>query len=309
MKISISPKELDLLIAEIEKQPELLNTDFINKHYCNNSHTVISNPFDDTITNKIIKAIYDNVGYSVIRMGDGEMNILSYAQYTQFPELSYLTAKKSVFKREHSFNVTKTWLLILQKMMETAINEADIVGVLGLWRPNSISSNQFISTLNTNIRGKWGQWTGLSYMKKLSESGLFKNKIISSAHLYFNVISNLNRLFQHAKVIYLITNKVEVKEILTKKYNNTFRLIYTPETKRPLVNSEPEFLSNTIEKLPLNMKNTLTLVGSGPWSEYYCTWIKRRNGVAVDIGSGFDLILGIKLRPVHKKVDINLQLK
>jgi hypothetical protein len=40
------------------------------------------------------------------------------------------------------------------------------------------------------------------------------------------------------------------------------------------------------------MAGTLCLVGAGMWAELYWTWIRRRGGVAVDIGSGMVLLAG-----------------
>jgi hypothetical protein len=43
-------------------------------------------------------------------------------------------------------------------------------------------------------------------------------------------------------------------------------------------------------------------VGAGPWAKIYCGWIKRRGGVAVDLGSGFDLLEGKLTRSIHKEL-------
>ena len=55
--------------------------------------------------------------------------------------------------------------------------------------------------------------------------------------------------------------------------------------------------------LDRSLAGTLVLVGAGPWSEFHCTWVKERGGVAVDFGSGFDLLAGAATRPIHHKID------
>ncbi len=50
------------------------------------------------------------------------------------------------------------------------------------------------------------------------------------------------------------------------------------------------------------MRGCFCLVGAGFWAEIYCTWIKQRGGVAIDIGSGFDLLDGTAPRPVHRSL-------
>ena len=64
----------------------------------------------------------------------------------------------------------------------------------------------------------------------------------------------------------------------------------------------PEFLHDVENQLPEDLQGCLCLVGAGIWSEIYCTWIRQRGGVGVDIGSGFDLLAGKVTRPVHRGV-------
>ncbi len=305
--LSVPDLELNLFIKLIKRKPDLFDTIYLTKYYKKTSKKIIPDPFSKNISNLIINYIQKNKPMSVIRMGDGEMNLLTYTQYPQLPELSFQTAVESVRKRQHSFVVNKSWLFIFEQMMNTAINEADILGVLGFWRPNELNAEQFIPTISKNIRGRWGQWTGLDYINKLSQQNIFANKVLASAHLYFSVIQNLKTIYKQEKKIYLITNQYQVIEKLSAQYpENQFSLIREPISKRPLSNVEPDFLYNVMSKLPKDMSGSLTLIGAGPWSEFYCTWIKRRAGVAVDIGSGFDLLLGKQLRPVHEKINFKI---
>jgi hypothetical protein len=67
--------------------------------------------------------------------------------------------------------------------------------------------------------------------------------------------------------------------------------------------NRPTFLFKIFAALPQDMSGCLCLIGAGPWAEIYCTWVKQRGGVALDIGSGFDLLDGKLLRPIHKLLD------
>ena len=62
----------------------------------------------------------------------------------------------------------------------------------------------------------------------------------------------------------------------------------------------PNFLASFEKMLRHDLAGSLVLVGAGPWAEFYCTVAKQRGAVAVDIGSGFDLLSGRNTRPFHR---------
>lgn len=303
--------EINQFVKIVNQKEFLLDTRYVRCKYKKHVKKFISNPFDKTVSKIIIRFLKKNKPMSVIRLGDGEMNLLSLSYYKQFPKISNYAADYSVRAQSHSFNVSKSGLFLLEQMMMTAVKEADIVGTLGHWRPKDepIKAKSFFSKLqrNQNLRAMWGHWTGIDFVLDLHSTGFFKNKVLTSAHLYFSVLKNLSLIFKYVSVVYLITDQHEVKHLLEQKYKeNTFHLIKEPSTGRPLLNNDAVFLENIMQKLPSNMKGTLTLIGAGIWSEYYSTWIKRRGGVAVDLGSGFDLLLNKKNRRIHQNVDFKL---
>ncbi|WP_324281903.1 hypothetical protein VKI21_17545 [Cyanobacterium aponinum UTEX 3222] len=94
-----------------------------------------------------------------------------------------------------------------------------------------------------------------------------------------------------------------------KKYPNiNFEYIEVGKWEN-LLSQYPSFLLSVYSMLPKNMKGTLSLIGAGPWSEIYCTWIKKKGEVAVDIGSGFDLLDGDLTRPIHHLIETDKKQK
>lgn len=290
------------------QKPELLDPNHIISCYQPNCSKLFSEPVSSGLVQVIINALRNQLPFSVIRMGDGEMNIMTYSDYPQLPTMSSQAVKLSIHKREQSFKATHEWMFVLEKLMKSAVREADVIGVLGLWRTNkNLTTQQFKEKLAKNIRGRFGHWVGLDYMTGLAQQGLFKQQIITTAHLYFSVNNQLSEILKHVQDVFLITGTTKAYDVLSLRQPcNRFHLITLPETGRPLKNTGPYFFSETMNQLPSDMSGTLTLIGAGPWSEYYCSWVKQRGGVAIDIGSGFDLLVGNKVRPVHQKVDISI---
>lgn len=296
----IDTLEISLFKELVSNNISLLSTEYIKSIYNKNTLKSITDPFHKDIINFIIQRLKNNIPTSVIRLGDGEMNLLAYSNYPELPNLSRFAALSSIAEQKHTFEPSKTWLTVFEHMMMSAVLEADMIGILGFWRPH-IKANNFIQEITHNPRGYWGQWIGLDHILSLHAQLLFKTKIVTSAHLYFSVLKYIDRLLNQVQNVYLITNKKKVLPYLQQKFpKNNFKLIFEPISVKNNLNNEPYFLSEIDKQFPKNMNNSLTLVGAGLWAEFYCTWVKRRGGIAVDIGSGFDLLVGHSVRPIHR---------
>ncbi len=303
--MSIPQKEIDIVLSSIHRHPEYLDTAFIHKAYSAFKLNIFPNPFSRDIVDIAIDALKNKTALSIIRIGDGEANILTYSKYPDTPELNQTASKQIIAMQQDSFLVNKYWMLYLQEMMIGAILQADIIGVIGLWRPRKPTTNIIAEAFIKDHRGISGHWRAIDYLLKLASQDYLKQKTIASAHLYFSVLENLSDLARSAKNILIISNRKTILGQLKKRYPN-FQIDHInigcdrEETQR-----EPRFLFSLHEKLPTDMSACLCLIGAGPWSEIYCSWVKQRGGVAIDIGSGFDLLDGETTRPVHNMLSLN----
>ena len=71
------------------------------------------------------------------------------------------------------------------------------------------------------------------------------------------------------------------------------------------VGAGPTFLANIDAAIPAEAPGCLYLVGAGPWAELYCSWIRQRGGIGIDVGSGLDLLAGARTRPVHRELGVD----
>jgi hypothetical protein len=240
-------------------------------------------------------------------MGDGEMNLLTYRAYPGSPLLDRYSVLKTVEQQLDRFVPDDVWMLALREMMLSAVQQADVVGVLGLWRPKPLPDvDLIIDALARDLRGSSGYWRGIDFMLRLAESGMLKNKIVASAHLYFGILDHLDELVLASRRTYLITNRSELlRAMIDRHAGMQFDLIEiggTAQAEMPF--ATPAFLVDFHSKLPPDLAGCCCLIGAGPWAEIYCSWVKRRGGVAIDLGSGFDLLAGTVSRPIH--VDLGL---
>ena len=192
--------------------------------------------------------------------------------------------------------------------MLLAIRQADIVGVRGCGtgnRPGLIPRRQrILNRLSHDVRGAVGGWRSIDLMIRFAEEGLLSGKTIAHAALYVSVLENLDELLSNAPRVICINDNIEVSREMRRRYpGSEFRHIETGQAEKASRTDElssPEFLNDIERQLPRDLQGCLCLVGAGIWAEIYCTWIRERGGVGVDIGSGFDLLAGRVTRPVHR---------
>lgn len=144
-------------------------------------------------------------------------------------------------------------------------------------------------------------------MLKLANKKYFDTKIIASAHLYFSVLKHLNSLLILARKIMIISNRKNIIENLQAKHPELcfdYIEIGINNADSNTLPDKPLFLNKVFLALPENMSGYLCLIGAGIWAEIYCTWVKQRGGVAIDIGSACDLLDGQITRPIHKMIDV-----
>jgi hypothetical protein len=303
----VPASEIDAFIEAVRAHPEYWDANWVGKTYASHGSTVMPDPYDRRICDLARQALQARTPLSIVRMGDGEMNLLTYRAYPGSPLLDRYSVLKTVEQQLDRFVPDDVWMLALREMMLSAVQQADVVGVLGLWRPKPLPDvDLIIDALARDLRGSSGYWRGIDFMLRLAESGMLKNKIVASAHLYFGILDHLDELVLASRRTYLITNRSELlRAMIDRHAGMQFDLIEiggTAQAEMPF--ATPAFLVDFHSKLPPDLAGCCCLIGAGPWAEIYCSWVKRRGGVAIDLGSGFDLLAGTVSRPVH--VDLGL---
>lgn len=249
--------------------------------------------------------------FSAIRIGDGEGNILSYDVFSDTPNLDDFALERSVAIQPDSFQIETLWMSILQEMMLSSILQADMVGVMGLWRFRHRSATERVDeylkrfSSPSDLRGQVGQFKGVHAVMQLASKGVLKEKILASAHFYFSILSHMEQLFTAAEKVIAVTNNKNAGDVLRERYPARPIIeipVGIPTQKEGPPSTKPDFLQKVRTSLPEDLRGCFCLVGAGIWAEIYCSWIKQKGGVAVDFGSGFDLLAGRMTRPVHRTV-------
>ena len=295
--------DLETLADELQSQRQLYDIEWFRSAMRRKGHEIIVDPASDDLISLIEQALAERRPYSVIRLGDGEANLMTYeGAHSTTPDLDWQVAAQIVEMQADRFVPSPDLLAAVRSSLKLSVLAADIVGVLGLWTHIPIAIETVLTKLPTDPRGISGQIRA-RYLALALPDVLPQSTVIASAHLYAGILVNLERLLTAARRIVCITGRTAAIAGLRRRYPDI-------EIKHIAVGSDPfrdetipptpGFLHRVKDALPSDAQGVLHLVGSGPWSEIYCHWIKERGGVGVDLGSGFDLLAGILTRPVHR---------
>lgn len=305
--MTIPQSELKYFLDCIHAHPEYLDPTEVQECYGALQFDVLPDPFGYSIICKIKTALKQRKALSVIRIGDGEANILSFSAYSATPNLNEYAFKKICAMQQDTFRLNKGTMICLQEMLFSALVQADIIGIIGLWRAGCPTVKDLKTMFLNDYRGISGHWRAIDFMLKLASQGIFQNKTLASAHLYFSILKYLPELLLVAKKVIIISNRDAIMDKLTAKYPKlSISFIQIGKVDKSQLSDSPDFLVTAQRQLPDNLQGTLCLIGAGIWAEIYCSWVKQRGGVGIDIGSGFDLLDGEITRPVHKKLEIDL---
>jgi len=304
---ALPPAEIARCVQLIRAHPEHHLADELVARYRSMGLRVVPDPFDQQVADAVEAALRERAALSVIRIGDIAANFLTFGWYPDTPELDKLSRDEALYILPDTFVIDAPWTLALRDMLHGAIAQADVVGVLGVWRPRARSVDEFIARFLKDCRGVGGQWRGTDYMLHLARQGGCRSATIGSAFLYFGVLERLRTFLPVAQGVLVISSADDIARQIRRLHPDlTVEHIPVgfgndPDAPR----HSPSFLARVEHAMPRDMRGWLCLVGAGPWAVLYCTWAKQRGAVAVDLGSGCDLLAGQVSRQAHRTVGLD----
>lgn len=306
----IPSREIHAVAEELKLAVNYSSKSQLIERYKSCQLQVYENPSDPRIVDLIAQALRDKKPFSVVRIGDGEANLLSFGNNIQTPFLDSLVAKMLIQQQQDRFRPSRDSLFLLKHLMIESIYCADVVGVRGIYYmgiPDYKYSNPIDWAMRLRDKPRLvGVLRAESEMLALALKGSLEGKCIASANLYLSVVNHLDLLLNAVSgVVVLVTDQLEA----VRWFGLNFPFVKIELIRLPLLSAEkylqgrlPAFFRAFDQALARDLSGSLVLVGAGPWAEMYCTIAKQRGAVAIDIGSGFDLLSGRKTRPFHQRL-------
>jgi len=248
---------------------------------------------------------------SLVRLGDGEGNILFYGgRFRQYPQLSELTADmvwKLMFGRfKGGF---ENWSKMYSGIKE-AISGATYLGVHTYEQVSGAFKNlRSADSRPIDIRGSVGVVAVWDWLWSQKEN-IGNEVTYVTCHVHKDILSFYTEIIRAAGNISLITC---YEELLPKIQAQAG--VVSDKDATYLIPGQAANIKKTPEKLHFpdrfneiacdidgeDLKGRLFFVGAGLAGKLYCEKIRRAGGMAIDVGSLMDVWMGLGVRPYQSK--------
>ncbi len=258
------------------------------------------------VADLIATAIDSGRPLSLVRMGDGEGNLLPYRQESHgFQQTDRLATQRSWWADDVTDDVMTA--AKFRNTLVEALTAADVLGIPDLHRAcRVIRTNR---TREPTLHGK----NARGLLAALDFSGrLDTNRMITSCHIHEALAywGLWDLLLPRAGRISLITCHPTLAGKLAERHGVTIGDVHLipPERKTSarFVSSKgarhfPDTFLVLREKLATVRPGEVVLVAAGVLGKIYCQWIKQAGGIGLDIGSAADFWCGFGTRGLDEQ--------
>ena len=270
--------------------------------------------YEDLLIAKLQEYISTYRPFSLIRLGDGEGNILFW--YYNSVKYPYLASYCMYYILDMMFGnnapEARQWDDFSEYLIKAILN-ADFIGL-----PTKAQHNQQFQNITTlpkpelKLRGSTGVVGVRASLMQLPTYTL-SQKILCQWHVHKQLAPSLPKLLKFAHKVSVITCYPNLLPTIQRAFeinagktilippqalniSSTPKNIHYPNRFEEIINNE---LIDNVEN------GELFLVSAGLLGKYYCSAIKDQGGMAIDIGSLADVWLGLSVRNYHKLSFIN----
>lgn len=310
-------RNLFLIFSDFKLSP--LKTGVVTREDCLNAGRALSkdlfshslkSPSDDAI--KLVEvlrnAIAKKAPFSMVRFGDGEGRILGYPNVFDVNEIKTEVLRyqfgKSVFdsiKEQYSGNHVDNAILDLKYMLIDSMCSADVVGL-----PSWLHFRNELTEKNYNgVLGQAAALVSFSEVTSLDSVKVFDHFIFRRVHqdrLFGEVLKELEfiGLVSHSDITGKLKEKFLIKNAIHHSIPGHQSFMKTGG------NHFPCEYEKIIRSIQVPYAGAVFLVAAGYLGKVYCTAIKQKGGIAIDIGSIFDGWTGLGRKSVAENTKLRL---
>lgn len=260
----------------------------------------------DVLEEKLTMLIRNKTPFSLIRLGDGEGDLLFWSNYKdKYPYLASLCMIRILSIMFGKKAPTKKDWDRLANYMNDAIENSDFLGV-----PNYHQTSLTLQKIKNNestdfdFRGQIGVIGVRTFLASKPSSSL-QRKTFCNCHVHKSIIVFIERLLIGAEYVSAISCYPNILDILSKKFEiKAGNLLEIPPqasniSSSPKDSHYPDRFYEIVDLINTPgyiKKGELYLVGAGLLGKYYCSLVKKQGGMAIDVGSMLDVLMGFGVR-------------
>ncbi|MDQ1159623.1 hypothetical protein QE385_004020 [Sphingomonas sp. SORGH_AS 950] len=243
---------------------------------------------------------------SLVRVGNGEGNAIALIEGRPSPTL--FDGFDFEFGSQNGCSIAPDLAVPFSRLVFDAIIAADIQGYrIGRFDERAVACECLVS-------GKTSPALGITYARSLFarqvRSGNSGSKWFTNAWIHFDLMQRFDELIANAAKVVIISGRGELAPRFKDRLGSRlawFASVPVQGFAPPsLAASHYAMFPSVRDRLRrADLRGTLVLVGAGLFGKVYCNDARKAGGVAIDMGSAFDLMAGFATRPVHKQFDLS----
>lgn len=251
---------------------------------------------------EIRAAIEDARPFSMIRIGDGEGNVLA-ADDADFPELSRSCAGEIMRMMFGYGAIPPAVVKRVQQGLVDAILEADILGVSDSHRLDLMEARLAQPETISDLRGLHGSAESIVKVKNLLLSARDNRTLAVTNHVHRFLASDYATILSDLDYIAYVA-PYDLDAVLSRRFGARqvigFRI---PNQASNWIGVAERWYGARFDQLIQDMRvlerRGVFLVAAGLLGKAICAAVKRKGGVALDVGSMVDVWAGHSVRRYH----------
>ncbi len=254
------------------------------------------------VANLLDRCIAEETPASLVRLSDGEGNLLSLAKsFGAGKNLVTWCASRISYIHFGDHSVVPNARKFFIELIEETLASADVIGFAEAKSAVEAFSKD---PANTDVRAVVGNRASLLFLNEQLERKTSIN--VASAWISRHLLPYYKTILQKAPRICIISTYEQLPERLASAFSipqERFSFIgvptqavFIPTKERQDTKHFPNAMERILKDIKMLPPNTVVLVAAGLLGKKYCSVAKQNGCVAIDIGSIAEVWLGISAR-------------
>lgn len=247
------------------------------------------------------RALRDGAPFSLVRIGDGEGNILG-ALDPDFASARHFSTRAILEMMFGTADFTAEEVQTAARTMRAAVLSADVLGVSDHIRISRLRALRHAPEGRDDIRGYMGSYESVLQVSSLLARTGSRPPLVVSNHVHRHMMPEFPDIIAAARQITLI-GPYDLREAFARVFGcSDVRVCLIPNqaSSSPGEGGKwyPERYLSLLERLDISAGG-LFLISAGVLGKALCAAVKAGGGVALDIGSVADVWHGKPVRKYH----------